>query len=257
MSAATPTAPDQDVDRYEAVRQYSLGGILGCGPPRPSRWACWHGSSLLGLQTDSGAMSPPGVADRPHGWADLAIRAGPDPSQAGAGVTGMVAGARRTLAPATEIEDRTRGRKGVVVGAALRRPGSRVVDGARDPRPSARDFGDFLGRPWRGFLQRRMGLVRAHRRVCRLQHRARRGAALPGLLLPRMQPSSAGRLGRQRGAVHPITCMCRGSCRPPWWRASFSRPTRRGASKARGWGSSCTPVQSVFVIGVVLALVLK
>jgi uncharacterized protein len=29
MSAATPTAPDQEVDRYEAVRQYSLGGILG------------------------------------------------------------------------------------------------------------------------------------------------------------------------------------------------------------------------------------
>jgi uncharacterized protein len=28
MSAATPTAPDQEVDRYEAVRQYSLRGIL-------------------------------------------------------------------------------------------------------------------------------------------------------------------------------------------------------------------------------------
>jgi uncharacterized protein len=29
MSATTPAAPDQEVDRYEAVRQYSLGGILG------------------------------------------------------------------------------------------------------------------------------------------------------------------------------------------------------------------------------------
>jgi uncharacterized protein len=29
MSAATPTAPDQEVDRYEGVRQYSLGAILG------------------------------------------------------------------------------------------------------------------------------------------------------------------------------------------------------------------------------------
>jgi hypothetical protein len=28
MSAATPTAPDQEVDRYEAVRQYSLLKIL-------------------------------------------------------------------------------------------------------------------------------------------------------------------------------------------------------------------------------------
>ena len=28
MSAATPTAPDQEVDRYVAVRQYSMGGIL-------------------------------------------------------------------------------------------------------------------------------------------------------------------------------------------------------------------------------------
>ena len=37
-----------------------------------------------------------------------------------------------------------------------------------------------------------------------------------------------------------ITCMCRGSSRPPWLRAFFSRPIRRGASKARGWGSSCT-----------------
>jgi hypothetical protein len=57
MSAATPTAPDQEVDRYAAVRHTPWQRSLVCGPPQPSRWASWRGWSLLGLQTNSGAMS--------------------------------------------------------------------------------------------------------------------------------------------------------------------------------------------------------
>jgi hypothetical protein len=60
-----------------------------------------------------------------------------------------------------------------------------------------------------------------------------------------------------------ITGMSRGSCRPPWWRATFWRPIRLWrAYPARPFQSAWMEiivhsVQSVFVIAVVLALVLK
>ena len=74
---------------------------------------------------------------------------------------------------------------------------------------SPRTLGEGLRRlpglgPRPGLLQRGVGLVRGRRPARRVQHRARRGAALRGLLLPRMQGVRAGRLGRQRGAVRGL-----------------------------------------------------
>ena len=197
----------------------------------------------------------------PHGGAHLAIRAGRDPPQAGAGVARMVAGARRPLAAATaRSEDRTRGRKGLVVGAALRRPHGRVGDGARasqvpppgtSPISSDSDRGeDFFSGAWGWFA-----LVVVLRR---LQHRARRGAALPGA------PAAAharrlwpGRLGRQRGAVHGLS-PARAVGHPDHLGGGIfleAYPSRRFQS---AWmGIIVHSFQSVFVIAVVLALVLK
>jgi hypothetical protein len=68
------------------------------------------------------------------GGTDLAICGGPDPPQAGAGVTGMVAGARCTLAPAAAgSEDR----RGVVVGAAVASNGG-VAHSTRSASDTAR-----------------------------------------------------------------------------------------------------------------------
>jgi Type II CAAX prenyl endopeptidase Rce1-like len=172
----------------------------------------------------------------------------------------MVAGAGRTLASATaRSEDRTRGRKGVVVGAALRRPCCRVVDGARDPRSLRQRFRRFPRlRAWRRFLERGVGLVRAPRRVCRVQHCARRGAALPGLLLPRMRAVFGKGDWVANGVLFTLYHL-----HVPWVMPGTlvegilleAYPTRRFQS---AWmGIIVHSVQSVFVIAVVLTLVLK
>ena len=52
----------------------------------------------------------------------------------------------------------------------------------------------------------------------------RRSCSSEGCCCRACEPSSAASTGSPR--VPPlITCACRGSCRPPWWSASFSRPT--------------------------------
>jgi hypothetical protein len=46
------------------------------------------------------------------------------------------------------------------------------------------------------------------------------------------EPSSGGATGAPTGCCSPsITCTCRGSCRPPWWRASSLRPIPRAGSE--------------------------
>jgi hypothetical protein len=97
-----PTAPDQEVDRYEAVRQYSLREIL----------AVWAAAAVpMGLLA---WVVAPWLADQLGGDEPLTQAllivltagliwqfAGLDPPQARAGVARMVAGARRPLAAAT------------------------------------------------------------------------------------------------------------------------------------------------------------
>ena len=113
-------------------------------------------------------------------------------------------------------------------------------------------------RPWRGLLPRSVGLVRGGRRARRLQHRARRGAALPGASAAANAGRLwKGRLGRQRGAVRAsTTCISRG-CIPTSLVDIFALayPSRRFQS---AWmGIIVHSAQSVVVIGVVLSLVLK
>lgn len=139
-------------------------------------------------------------------------------------------------------EERARERKGLAGGrfsSSSSWPSGRPCPQSRAPREGFRRFPRL--RPRRGLLPRGVGLVRSGRRPRSLQHRARRGAPLPG-------PTAAtngGRFGRwdwvANGALFAVTtCTSRGSFRQPWSRASSLRPIPRGGSRARGWGSSCT-----------------
>jgi hypothetical protein len=68
-----------------------------------------------------------------------------------------------------------------------------------------------------------------------------RSCSSGGCCCPACEPPSAGATGSPIECYSPsITCTSRGSYRPPWSMASFSRPIRRSASKAPGWASSCT-----------------
>jgi len=172
----------------------------------------------------------------------------------------MVAGAGRTLASATaRSEDRTRGRKGVVVGAALRRPCCRVVDVPAIPGPSARDFGDFLGSE-RGaaFLSGAWGWFALL--VVFVVFNTVLGEELlfRGLLLPRMRAVFGKGDWVANGVLFTLYHL-----HVPWVMPATlvegilleAYPTRRFQS---AWmGIIVHSVQSVFVIAVVLTLVLK
>src|SRR5512133_680794 len=172
----------------------------------------------------------------------------------------MVAGARGTLAPATaRSENRTHGRKSLVVGAAVRRPCCRVGDGARDPGSLRQRFRRVPRlRAWPGFLQRGVGLVRAPRRICGFNTVLGEELLFRGLLLPRMRAVFGRGDWVANGVLFTLYHL-----HQPWVMPATlvegifleAYPTRRFQS---AWmGIIVHSVQSVFVIAVVLALVLK
>src|SRR5207344_1489174 len=144
-----------------------------------------------------------------HLGAHLAVRTSHDPHEARTGGTAMgAASARCALATVTtRPEDWSRGWKGLVVAAPIHlylRPrassaqhhGS-LAEGLRRVREP---------RQWQGFLPRSLGLVRGAGRARHLQHRARRGVALPwGSAAANEGRLWKVRLGRQRGALRGLS----------------------------------------------------
>jgi hypothetical protein len=245
MSAATPTAPDQEVDRYEAVRQYSLLEIL----------AVWAAAAVpMGLL--AWVVAP---------W--LADQIGGDEPLTQALLILLTVGLIWQFVLVVILLRRELGSlewSRVRVALWLRPPrdpktgrvGGRVWWWAllfvalvavwamvpAIPGPSARDFSDFLGSE-RGaaFFSGAWGWLALI--VVFVVFNTVLGEELlfEGCCCRACERSSADGTGSPTGCCSPsITCMNRGSCRPPWWRASSWRPTRHGASKAPGWGSSCT-----------------
>ena len=172
----------------------------------------------------------------------------------------MVAGARRSLAPATsKSQDQTRGRKGVVVGllfVALVAVWG-MVPGI--PGPSARDFGDLLGSE-RGaaFFTGAWGWFALI--VVSVVFNTVLGEELlfRGLLLPRMRAVFGRWDWVANGVLFTLYHL-----HVPWVMPATlvdgifleAYPTRRFQS---AWmGIIVHSVQSVFVIAVVLTLVLK
>ena len=96
------------------------------------------------------------------------------------------------------------------------------------------------------YVAARVGLVRGARRARRLQHRARRGASLPGVTAA----AHAGRLWKVRlgsptgRCSRSTTCISPGIFPAASSTESSLRPILRGGSKARGWGSSSTPLRA-------------
>src|SRR5215204_4023438 len=201
-----------------------------------------------------------------HRGAHLAVRSDPDPYQARAGNSSLVTGARRPVAALTSrSEERARGWKGVVVGDPLR-PSLRPLGVLRLRHHRTREQGPRLipGHPWRGVLQRKLGLVRSDRRAIGLQQRARRGPALPGA----SAATHAGRLPEGRFRRRRGDFVANGvlfafyHLHAPWSIPAALADVILTAYPTRRWQSVWMSIivhsaQSVFVIFAILSLVLS
>src|SRR5512133_3542584 len=168
MSAPTiPQSPqtvaksiDRGADRYEAVRQYSLRQILGVWaaaavPMGVLAWvvAPWLRDQLGGDEPLAQALLI--LLTLGLIWQFVLVLI----LEVGAGGTSVVARARGSVAAAAPgSEDRPGGRKGLVVGASLRRPVRHLGVRADDPRAFGEGFRRLhWHRPRRGLLPRRVG----------------------------------------------------------------------------------------------------
>ena len=199
QSGHPPLGREQAVDRYAAVRQYSLAQILGvwAAAAVPMGVLAWIVAPLLRDQL--GGDEPLGQALlicltaglvwqfvlvlilSGGSWGDFSGRACATPCGCGR--------------PATRRPDAWA--EGLVVGASLRLALRHLDARACNPRSFGEGFRRFhWHRPRQGLLPRRVGLVRGARRARRLQHRARRGASLPGVTAA----AHAGRLWKSTGS---------------------------------------------------------
>lgn len=113
------------------------------------------------------------------------------------------------------------------------------------PGPSVRDFGDFLGSD-RGeaFFSGAWGWFAVVVVLAVFNTVLGEELLFRGLLLPRMKKPSENGTGSATGRSSPsTTCTSRGLFPPPWWISSRLH-TRRGDSRAHGWGSSCTRLKA-------------
>ena len=255
--AAEPLA--EEVDRYEAVEQYSLAKILGvwAAAAVPMGVLAWVVAPLLRDQLGGRDPLARSALDLPHRGAHLAVRAGPDPRQAGARRTPMVARARRPVAAAAAgSEDRTRRRKGLVVGAPLRRPRRRLALAAAPPIPGPRrDLGDFLGSDRaEDFFSGAWGWFAVVVALAVFNTVLGEELLFRGLLLPRMRAVFGRRDWVANGALFTLYHL-----HMPWSMPATlvegiflkAYPSRRFQS---AWmGIIVHSAQSVFVIAVVLA----
>jgi hypothetical protein len=271
MSAQTISPPpqtvarpsDREADRYDAVRQYSLAKILGvwAAAAVPMGALAWIVAPWLGDQI--GGRDPFGEAlliclTAGLIWQFLLVFIL---------VTRELGGLRRArvrdalwLRPPRDPKTARVGGKvwwWAGLFAVLVTVWSLVAAGAIPGAfaPGSRQLPQLGSR--RGLLQRRLGLVRARRRVRRLQHRARRGAALPrAAAAAHARCLRTARLGRQRRPLHALPPAPAWSMPATLVEGIFfeAYPARRFQS---AWmGIIVHSVQSVFVIAAVLALVL-
>ena len=163
-------------------------------------------------------------------------------------------------AAAAGSEDPARGRKGLVVGAPLRRPRRHLADGDRlpDPGPSVRDLGDFLGSDRaEHFFSGAWGWFAVVVALAVFNTVLGEELLFRGLLLPRMRGVFGRRDWVANGALFTLYHL-----HMPWVMPATlvegifleAYPSRRFQS---AWmGIIVHSAQSVFVIAVVLALVL-
>jgi uncharacterized protein len=116
------------------------------------------------------------------------------------------------------------------------------------PGPSPRDFGDFLDSD-RGedFFRGAWGWFAVLAVLSVFNTVLGEELLFRGLLLPRMQASSEGATGSPTERCSPsTTCTCHGTFPSPSSTEYSFSPIRRGGSRVRGWGSSCTRPRASF-----------
>ena len=217
------SSPVQDGARYAAVRQYSLAQILGvwAAAAVPMGVLAWVVAPWLRDQLGGDEPFARGAADLPHRGAHLAVRAGPDPDQAGAGGTRMVARARRPLAAvAPRSEDRhawAEGSGGGCCSSPSSSPSGRRCRRSQGPRSgisaiSSAPTAARISSAARG-AGSRWSSCSPSSTPC-----SARSCSSGGCCCRECRASSEGATGSPTGRCsRSTTCISRGAFPPPWW----------------------------------------
>ena len=210
MSTPTVAAPalalrarqEEEVDRYEAVKQYSGGQIAAL-------WAAAAGPDV-DSRLDRRAVAEPSPRDQRATWdspPNLLQRGAPldprlDAGHGSAGARGAWMGApsRRPLAPRPAgSENRPRRRQGVVVAGAVRAPFSCLGGAADQSHRTAAEGLPQLHRRRRGsrrpLLPRGLGVVRAFGPASSSWRQSSRSCSSAGSCYPECRRSAAGSTG--------------------------------------------------------------